>query len=131
MLNNLFLFFGELLERRLFLITFASPFFALVPDINKLAVGSKLKGGCPAGSAVKNSPVNAGDSRDAVRSLGWENPLEKEMATTPVFLSGKSHGQKSLAGYNPCTHKRVRHDLVTKQQQMNQCYKDWSRQPAV
>ena len=24
-----------------------------------------------------------------VRSLGWEDPLEKEMATTPVFLPGK------------------------------------------
>ena len=23
--------------------------------------------------------------------LGWEDPLEKEMATTPVFLPGKSH----------------------------------------
>ena len=26
--------------------------------------------------------------------------LEKEMATTPVFLPGESHGQKSLAGYS-------------------------------
>ena len=25
-----------------------------------------------------------------VRSLGWEDPLEKEMATTPVFLPGES-----------------------------------------
>ena len=24
-----------------------------------------------------------------VRSLGWEDPLEKEMAPTPVFLPGK------------------------------------------
>ena len=31
-----------------------------------------------------------------VRSLGWEDPLEKEMATTTVFLPGKSHGQRSL-----------------------------------
>ena len=30
-----------------------------------------------------------------VRSLGWEDPLEKEMATTPVFLPGKSHGQRT------------------------------------
>ena len=27
--------------------------------------------------------------------------LEKEMATTPVFLPGESHGQRSLAGYSP------------------------------
>ena len=26
----------------------------------------------------------------------WEDPLEKDMATTPVFLLGKFHGQKSL-----------------------------------
>ena len=39
------------------------------------------------------------------QSLGWEEPLEKEMATTPVFLPGKSHGQRSLAGYSPWGHK--------------------------
>ena len=33
---------------------------------------------------------------------------------TPVFLSGKPRGQRSLAGYSPWGHKRVRHDLVTK-----------------
>ena len=27
--------------------------------------------------------------------------LEKEMTTTPVFLPGKLHGQRSLAGYSP------------------------------
>ena len=27
------------------------------------------------------------------------------MATTPVFLAGKSHGQMSLAGYSPWGHK--------------------------
>ena len=36
-----------------------------------------------------------------VQSLGWADPLEKEMATTPVFLPGKFHGQRSLAGYSP------------------------------
>ena len=40
-----------------------------------------------------------------VRSLGQEDPLEKEMATTPVFLPGESHGQRSLAGYSPRGHK--------------------------
>ena len=33
-----------------------------------------------------------------VRSLGWEDPLEKEMAT---HSSGKSHGQRSMVGYSP------------------------------
>ena len=36
-----------------------------------------------------------------VRSLGWEDPLEKEMARTLVFLPGKSHGRRSLVGYSP------------------------------
>ena len=41
-----------------------------------------------------------------VRSLGWEDPLEKEMAiATPVFLPGKSHGRRSLVGYSPQGHK--------------------------
>ena len=44
---------------------------------------------------VKSLPVMR---ETQVRSL---DPLEKEMATTPVFLPGKSHGQRSLAGYSP------------------------------
>ncbi|RAX29010.1 UNVERIFIED_CONTAM: hypothetical protein DQE83_28935, partial [Escherichia coli] len=36
-----------------------------------------------------------------VQFLGQENPLEKEMAPTPVFLPRKSHGQRSLLGYSP------------------------------
>ena len=31
--------------------------------------------------------------------------LEKEMITPAVFLPGKSHGQRSLVGYNPYGHK--------------------------
>ena len=31
----------------------------------------------------------------------WEDPLEEVTATTPVFLPGKSHGQRSLVGYSP------------------------------
>ena len=34
-----------------------------------------------------------------VWSLGQEGPLEEEMATTPVFLPGESHGQRSLVSY--------------------------------
>ena len=36
-----------------------------------------------------------------VQYLGWEDPLEKEMQSTPVFLPGEFHGQRSLAGYSP------------------------------
>jgi len=44
-------------------------------------------------------------------TLGWEDPLEEGMATTPVFLPGESYGQRSLAGYIQSTEsQRVRHD---------------------
>ena len=36
-----------------------------------------------------------------VQSLGREDNLEMELAITPVFLPGKFHGQRSLAGYSP------------------------------
>ena len=35
------------------------------------------------------------------------------MATTPVFLPGKSHGQRNLLDYSPWGRKRVGHDLNT------------------
>ena len=49
------------------------------------------------------------------RYLGQEDPLEKKWQHTPIFLPGKSHGQKSLEGYSPQGPKRFGHDLVTKQ----------------
>ena len=36
---------------------------------------------------VKNPPVSAGDTRDWVQSLGWEDPLETEMATHSSILA--------------------------------------------
>ena len=36
-----------------------------------------------------------------VQSLSQEDSLEKGIATTPEFLPGESHGQRSLAGYSP------------------------------
>ena len=44
---------------------------------------------------VKNLPVI---QETRVQSLGWEDPLEKKMATPSVFLSGKSHGQRHSPG---------------------------------
>ena len=40
-----------------------------------------------------------------VQSLGWEDTLEKEIATQSGILPGKSHGQRNLAGYSPWGHK--------------------------
>ena len=35
------------------------------------------------------------------RSLGWEDPLEKGMATHSSILAWEIHGQMSLVGYSP------------------------------
>ena len=52
---------------------------------------------------VKNAPADAGDIRDTiwVRKVTWR----KAWQPTPVFLPGKSHEQRSMAGYSPCNHK--------------------------
>ena len=39
------------------------------------------------GSVVKNPPVSAGD---VVQSLGWEDPLEEEMATYSSLLAWRT-----------------------------------------
>ena len=46
---------------------------------------------------VKNLPTNAGDTADIPWSRKWQ--------PTPVFLPGKFHEQRSLAGYSPRGHK--------------------------
>ena len=49
-----------------------------------------------------------------VRSLGQEDPLEKEMATHSSILAWESQRQRSLVGYSPRGCKRVGLDLATK-----------------
>ena len=41
-----------------------------------------------------------------------KTPWRRKWKPTPVFLPGKSHGQRSPVGYSPWGHKRVRHDLA-------------------
>ena len=45
---------------------------------------------------VKNPPANAGDMARGGRRK-WQ--------PTPVFLPGKSHGQRSLVNYSSCVRK--------------------------
>ena len=49
------------------------------------------------------------------QSVGQEDPPEKEMAT-PVFLPGKSHGQRSPTDYSLWGWKKIKQNLATKQQ---------------
>ena len=79
--------------------------------------------GFPGGSVHKESACNAGDTGSIPGSerslgeemathssiLGWKIPwMEKTgglWPPTPVFLVGKSHGWRRLAGYSPCGRK--------------------------
>ena len=52
---------------------------------------------CLIAQLVKNPPAM---QETWVRPLGWEDPWRRERLTTPVFLPGKSHGWRNLAGYS-------------------------------
>ena len=47
---------------------------------------------------AKNLPANARDIDTGVQSLGGKIPWKRAWKPTPVFLSGESHGQRSLGG---------------------------------
>ena len=55
---------------------------------------------------VKNTPASAGDIRDVGSIPGTGRfPWRREQQPTPVFLPGKSYGQRSLVGYSLQGHK--------------------------
>ena len=64
-------------------------------------------------TVVKNLPAL---KEKWIQSLGREDPLEKGMATHSSILGWGIPWQKSLEGYSLWGHKRVGHDLATKQQ---------------
>ena len=51
-----------------------------------------------------------------VRSLGREDPLEKGMATHSSIFAWKIPQTVEPGRYSPQGHKRIRHDLVTEQE---------------
>ena len=59
---------------------------------------------------VENTPAMWETQETQVRSLNCEDSLEEEMATHSSIIYGKSHGWRSLAGYRPWDHKRVRYN---------------------
>ena len=59
--------------------------------------------GFPGGSMVKNPSTNAGDM-GLIPGLG-RSPGEG--SGTPVFLPGKSHGQRNLVSYSPWGRKEL------------------------
>ena len=56
--------------------------------------------GLPHGSVTKNPDATQEMQETQVRFLGWEDPLEEGMQSTPIFLPGESHGQRRLVGYS-------------------------------
>ena len=67
--------------------------------------------GFPGGSDGKESACNVGD----LGSLGWEDPLEKEMATHSSILAWEIPQTEEPGGLQSTGSQRVRHDLATKQ----------------
>ena len=54
---------------------------------------------------VKNPPTNAGDVRFGFNPWIRTIPWRRKWQPAPVFLPGKFHGQRNLAGYSPWGHK--------------------------
>ena len=57
--------------------------------------------------AVKNPSANAGDIRDAVRSLGGEDPLEEGTATHSSIFAWGIPWTEEPGGYSPWGHKEL------------------------
>ena len=57
--------------------------------------------GFPGGASGKE-PAGQGRRQEMwVQSMGQEDPLEKALAFSPVFLPGEFHALRSLAGCSP------------------------------
>ena len=56
--------------------------------------------GFPGGSMVKNLPARQETQEMQVLLLDQKVPWRRNWQPTPVFLPGKSHGQRSLVGYS-------------------------------
>ena len=68
-----------------------------------IRVGLIEKSDFPGGSDGKNVCLQCG--RPGVDSWVGKIPWRRKWQPTPVLLPGKSHGWKSLVGYNPWGHK--------------------------
>ena len=67
-------------------------------------------GGLPGSVVVKNPPANAGDIETRVQSLGWEDPLEEEIATHSSILSWRIPWTEESIGLLSVGSQRVGHD---------------------
>ena len=72
---------------------------------------------------VKNPPASAGDMRHRFHPWVGKIPWRRKWQPTPVFLPGKSHGQRSLVGLSVGLQK-VGHDCVTVLSDINKMKKE-------
>ena len=62
----------------------------------------RWQGSFPDGASCKNNLLPMQETWETgVRSLGWEESLEEEMAIHSSILAGESHGQRNLVHYCP------------------------------
>ena len=71
-----------------------------------------LPKGFPSGPGVKNLHTNAEDTRDSAWTLGWQDPLEKEIATHSSILGWEipwteEPGVLQYIGYQRVGHNRA------------------------
>ena len=86
-----------------------SCFFRQVSEILSTSISLSVNGNDNHNTGdlvVKNLSAYAGDTRDRGFSP-WVGKIlwRRKWQPTPVFLPGKSHGQRSLAGYSPWGHQ--------------------------
>ena len=74
-------------------------------------IGIYIAWAFPCGSGVKHPPVT---QKTRVRSLGWEDPLEKEMATHSSVLAWEIPWTEEPGRLQSTGFQRVGQDLVTK-----------------
>ena len=89
-------------------------------SVVEVEIGVSGKGlGFPGGSGGKESAYRTPRFDSWVGKIPWR----RKWQPTPVYLPGKSQGQRSLVGYSSWGCKRVRHDLAIKQTRRIQIFK--------
>ena len=78
-----------------------------------LKTGHNCICGLPWWPRAKESPCSTGAVQDPGSIPVQEDPWRRKWQPTPAFLPGKSHGQRSLAGYSPQGHKELDTPEVT------------------
>ena len=77
---------------------------------------------------VKNLPTNAGEERDKqIQSLGWDDPLEKEMATHSSILAWRIPWTEEPGGLpSDCKELDLTEQLSTNQKQTDTSLNEWT-----